>query len=219
MRLGPRLAIAGRMSSRAIVGVVWCVMLLAPGCAHHRVVGRPPTTAEIQGINQAGEGSPMMLQYADPQGGCQTTVCTIEGVRSISDTPPLQIERILDADARQVRVVDQGGKTWGLDLSNVGGVSTQSSGGADGAIAGSVFGLIVGGGFVFLSYFFSGPPADASVNQPPSQPLSAPAAIATCVVSTVIGAAIGALIGHQMTSSRSFDFGGGHLFVPSSFSR
>jgi hypothetical protein len=207
------------MSGRAIVGVVWCVMVVASGCAHHRVVGRPPTTAEIQGINQAGEGSPMTVQYADPERGCQTTVCTIEGVRSISDTPPLQIERILDADARQVRVVDQAGKTWGLDWSNVGGVSTQSSGGADGAIAGSVFGLVVGGGFVFLSYFFSGAPADASVNQPPNQPLSLPAALGTCLVSTAIGAAIGALIGHQMTSSRSFDFGGGHLPAASSFSR
>jgi len=35
------------MSSRGIVGVAWGVLALASGCAHHRVVGRPPSVAEI----------------------------------------------------------------------------------------------------------------------------------------------------------------------------
>ena len=207
------------MSSRGIVGVAWGVLALASGCAHHRVVGRPPTVAEIQGINQAGEGpQPMLLHYVDPEHPCGGGVCASDGSRSISDTPPLQIERILDADDRQVRVVAQTGDTWSLDLSKLAGVSTRSTAAADGGVAGAMAGLALGGAVVFLAYFFSGSPADAPVNER-SQPLSAPAAIGTCLISTAIGAAIGAIIGDHMTRTATFDFGGGHLVAPASFSR
>ncbi|HEY6476028.1 MAG TPA: hypothetical protein VI456_05560 [Polyangia bacterium] len=207
------------MSSCTSLGLVWGVLVLASGCAHHRVVGRPPTAAEIEAINRAGDGPrPMTLYYADPEHPCGGGVCAIDGGRPISDTPPLQIERILDADERRVTVVAQTGERWNLDLSALAGVSTRSRAAGDGSVVGGVVGLALGGAVVFLAYFFSGSPADAPENER-SQPLSAPAAIGTCLISTAVGMAIGAIAGDHVIRTATFDFGGGHLAAPTAFSR
>jgi hypothetical protein len=205
------------MSNRQVLTVVGALVTLVSGCAHHRVVGRPPTTAEIDAIDRAADVS-MTLRYLDPEHPCAGVLCVVEDPRPVSDTPPLEIERITDVNERQVRVVAKTGDTWNLDLSALAGVTTQSHAAGQGAVAGAIGGLAFGGAIVFLAYLFSGTPADAPQGEP-SKPLSASAALATCLVSGTVGAIIGVILGDHTLRSDTFDFGGGHLAAPSSFSR
>jgi hypothetical protein len=205
------------MESCRVLLIAWAALTSVSGCAHYRVVGRPPTTAEIDGIDRAAGGS-MTLRYLDPEHPCAGALCTVEDVRPVSDTPPLEIERIADVDERQLRVVAKTGDTWNLDLSALAGVSTQTHAAAQGAVAGGITGAALGGAVVFLAYFFSGTPTDVPENER-SKPLSAPAAIGTCLISGAVGAIIGTILGDHTLISETFDFGGGHLAAPSSFNR
>src|SRR5205823_4531478 len=109
-----------RMGSRPVFSIAWAALTFASGCAHHRVVGRPPTTAEIDAIDRAADGS-MTLRYLDPEHPCAGALCTVEDVRPVSDTPPLEIERITEVNDRRIRVVAKTGDTWNLDLSALAG--------------------------------------------------------------------------------------------------
>lgn len=205
------------MNSRRVFLIAYLALTFAAGCAHPRVVGRPPSTAEIDAIDRAGGGL-MALRYVDPEHPCAGARCVVEGIRPVSDSAPVEIERIVGANERQIRVVAKTGDTWNLDLATLAGVTTQSHAAGQGAVAGAITGLALGGAVVFLAYFFSGLPADAPENER-SKPLSAPMAIGTCLISAGVGAAIGAIIGDHTVSSQTFDFGGGHLAAPATFNR
>jgi hypothetical protein len=205
------------MESRPALLIASAALTFAAGCAHPRVVGRPPTTAEIDAIERAADGT-MALRYVDPEHPCAGALCVVEDIRPVSDIPPVDIRRIVGVNERQIRVVAKTGDTWNLDVSTLAGVTTQSRAAGKGAAAGGITGLAVGGAIVFLAYFFSGLPADAPENQR-SKPLSAPIAIGTCLISAAVGAGIGAIVGDHTISSQAFDFGGGHQLAPASFSR
>jgi hypothetical protein len=199
----------------AFVASIWTV-----GCAHHATVGRPPTANEIEEINREtaqGAGT-MLLHYVDPEHLCGGGVCTVDGPRPTLDTPPLVIERITEANDRQMAVVAETGDVWHLDLSTVGGVTTRSRATGPGAVAGAAAGLAFGGVLVLFAEILSEPWPDAPVTAM-SRPVSAGGAVATVLVSTTVGAIIGSIVGHRTLRSAIFDFGGGHFITPSSFSR
>jgi hypothetical protein len=213
------------MFVRSIPAVSCAVMAVVSGCAYDRTVGRPPTADEIEAINRsaarsAAEGATAMtVRYLDPQNPCAGGVCSVEGLRPISDSPPFRIERIVEVDAKQMTVVAETGDVWHLDMSKLAGVTTRGPATLSGSLAGGVVGLAAAGVLLLFIHEFTGADVPVSAGQSPSQLPSTTAQVGLTTVCTSVGAIIGTIVGHQRRTFEDFDFGGGHQLGSSLLSR
>ena len=192
--------------ARSACALVIVSVTLVAGCASVHRVGRPPSVEEIDRINRTASGEPgsFTVHYIDPFNPCAAGTCSPEG-RPILDTPPVDLERLVSADAGQLSVVARSGDAWRFDLSNVAGVTTYHRATLSGTLAGGGIGLGLGGLFALA---FSGPGPDTyAASYPQSHPTSVWTPIGIAAVFTGLGAIIGAVVGHAVLARDSFEFG------------
>ena len=109
-----------------MVGCAILSFVAAPGCSAMEHVGRPPSADEIARINaQARETlPPMRLEYTNHEHACNAGPCSVGEPRPQPDEPPVDIQRILSANADALTVVTGSGETRHTRLSLIAAVNT-----------------------------------------------------------------------------------------------
>ena len=185
-----------------IIPVALAVSLLASGCAAHEKVGRPPSSTELQRINDyAADHGALNVEYVTPLPACAGGAC--RGMLEDRGLPD-EIATVVSSDASETVVTTVDGRKWNLRASDIAGVSARDRG------QGALVGAAVGGGAglalsVLMVALFSGGGGfpDAPVTSTKSDSGDG---FKLIVLMTALGALGGVPWGYLIGGRRSFDF-------------